>query len=113
MEGRDALQLIKDAIELAGYTGKVNISMDTAASEYWNDGGKKYDLDFKNKESDKSKWLSGDQLADLYKSFIHDFDVVSLEDPFEQDDWESWVKFTGSVQIQVRRVDLMAGLGPF
>lgn len=106
LEGRDALQLIKDAIEVGGYTGKVQIAMDTAASEYWNDGAKKYDLDFKNKESDQSKWLTGDQLGDLYKAYYKDFDIVSHEDPYEQDDWDSWVKFTGSVNIQIVGDDL-------
>ncbi|XP_055346177.1 enolase-like [Paramacrobiotus metropolitanus] len=105
-EGRDSLQLIKDAIQLAGYTDKVKIAMDTAASEYYKEATKQYDLDFKNKDSDKSKWLSGDAMGDVYKSYIKEFDVVSLEDPFDQDDWESWVKLTGSVDIQIVGDDL-------
>lgn len=105
-EGRDALQLIKDAIEKAGYSGKVQISMDPASSEFWKEEAKAYDMDFKNKDSDKSKWLSGQQLADLYKSFIKDFGVISIEDPFEQDDWETWVKLTADVSIQVMGDDL-------
>jgi len=104
--GRDALQLIKDAIEKAGYTGKVQISMDPASSEFWKDDGKSYDLDFKNKDSNKGEWLSGDKLADLYKSWIKDFDIVSIEDPFEQDDFESWVKLTADTTIQIMGDDL-------
>lgn len=49
------LELIKEAIEKAGYTGKVEIGMDVAASEFHKQG--KYDLDFKNKDSDPSKWV--------------------------------------------------------
>jgi enolase len=45
--------------------------MDVAASEFYVEG--KYDLDFKNPQSDKSKHLTGTQLADLYKSFIKDY----------------------------------------
>lgn len=41
----EALELISDAIEKAGYTGKMNIAMDVASSEFYRDG--KYDLDFK------------------------------------------------------------------
>ena len=100
------MQLIKDAIEKAGYSGKVQISMDPASSEFWKEEAKAYDMDFKNKDSDKSKWLSGQQLADLYKSFIKDFGVISIEDPFEQDDWETWVKLTADVSIQVMGDDL-------
>merc|ERR1712235_27872 len=44
----DALDFIVDAIEVAGYKGKIGICMDPAASEFWNNDLKKYDLDFKN-----------------------------------------------------------------
>jgi len=50
------LELLKEAIEKAGYTGKIEIGMDVAASEFCKDG--KYDLDFKNPDSDKSLWVS-------------------------------------------------------
>ena len=43
--------------QAAGYTGKVKIGMDVAASEFFKDG--KYDLDFKNKDSDPSSYKSG------------------------------------------------------
>ncbi|EDS45289.1 enolase [Culex quinquefasciatus] len=54
----------EDAIAKAGYTGKVEIGVDVAASEFHKDG--KYDLDFKNPKSDKSAWLSSDFLEDIY-----------------------------------------------
>lgn len=47
------LELLKSAIEKAGYTGKIEIGMDVAASEFCKQG--KYDLDFKNPKSDQSK----------------------------------------------------------
>ena len=87
----EALTLISDAIEQAGYTGKVSIAIDAASSEFFKDG--KYDLDFKNPESDPSKWLSGEQLADLYFSLMEKYPIVSLEDPFAEDDWETWSHF--------------------
>lgn len=65
--------------------------MDVAASEFYKDG--KYDLDFKNPNSDPSIWLSGEQLADLYLSFVNEYPIVSIEDGFDQDDWENWSKF--------------------
>lgn len=87
----EALSLISDAIEQAGYTGKVQIAIDAASSEFFKDG--KYDLDFKNPDSDPSKWLSGEQLVDLYLSLIDKYPIVSLEDPFAEDDWETWSIF--------------------
>ena len=64
----EALDLISEAIEAAGYTGQIKIAMDVASSEFYKVDEKKYDLDFKNPESDKSKWLTYEQLAELYKS---------------------------------------------
>ncbi|CAB4010165.1 Alpha-enolase, partial [Paramuricea clavata] len=53
-DNKEGLELLKEAIAKAGYTDKVEIGMDVAASEFYKDG--KYDLDFKNKDSDPSKW---------------------------------------------------------
>src|ERR1700759_5695618 len=63
----EALELIMDSIKEAGYEGKVKIAMDVASSEFYKTEEKKYDLDFKNPDSDKSKWLTYEQLADQYK----------------------------------------------
>lgn len=65
-----ALELLKNAIGKAGYTDKVVIGMDVAASEFFRSG--KYDLDFKSPD-DPSRYITPDQLADLYKSFIKDY----------------------------------------
>ena len=64
----EALDLITDAIEQSGYTGKVNIAMDVASSEFYKTEEKKYDLDFKNPDSDPSKWITYQELADQYQS---------------------------------------------
>ncbi|CAI4233378.1 unnamed protein product [Auanema sp. JU1783] len=103
-DNKEGLDLLNTAIANAGYTGKITIGMDVAASEFHKDG--KYDLDFKNPNSDSSKWLTGDQLAELYQSFIKEYPVVSIEDAFDQDDWENWGKFMGSTGIQLVGDDL-------
>jgi len=102
---KDALVLIKKAIELAGYTGKIEIGMDVAASEFYTKD-KTYDLDFKNPNTDKSKWISSSQLADLYLEFIKEYPMVSIEDPFDQDDWEAWTAITAKTNIQIVGDDL-------
>jgi len=86
----------------------VIIGMDVAASEFCKDknGQKFYDLDFKNPTEDESRWISGDQLADLYRSFINEYPVQSIEDGFDQDDWENWTKLQASVGIQLVGDDL-------
>ncbi|KAL9933431.1 hypothetical protein V8E36_007607 [Tilletia maclaganii] len=84
----EGLELLTESIEKAGYTGKVHISLDVASSEFYKDG--KYDLDFKNPNSDPSKWLTGKELAEVYLGYIKKYPITSIEDPFDQDDWESW-----------------------
>jgi len=100
----EALDLITDAIEKAGYTGKIKIAMDVASSEFFRDG--KYDLDFKNPDSDPSKWLSYKQLADLYKKLAEKYPIVSIEDPFAEDDWDAWVHFFKTSDFQIVGDDL-------
>jgi len=106
---KEGLQLLVQAIEKAGYTGKVKIGMDVAASEFWRDEDKKYDLDFKNKNPDQKNRLTGEELSNLYKSFVADFPVISIEDPFDQDDWESYSNLTKAIgqQIQIVGDDLL------
>lgn len=65
-----ALELLKTAIEKAGYPDKIIIGMDVAASEFFRAG--KYDLDFKSPD-DPSRHISGEKLGDLYRSFIKDY----------------------------------------
>ncbi|PLN84209.1 enolase A [Aspergillus taichungensis] len=100
----EALDLITEAIEQAGYTGKIHIALDVASSEFYKEG--KYDLDFKNPESDRSKWLSYEQLADLYKSLASKYPIVSIEDPFAEDDWEAWSYFYKTSDFQIVGDDL-------
>jgi len=102
----EALELITEAIEKAGYTGQVNIAMDVASSEFYKEEEKKYDLDFKNPDSDKSKWLTYEQLADLYKDLAKKYPIVSIEDPFAEDDWEAWSYFFKTSNFQIVGDDL-------
>lgn len=98
----EALDLIVAAIEKAGYKGLVNIALDPAASEFYKEG--KYDLDFKNPNSDKSKWLTGEQLAAKYQLLIEKYPIISLEDPFAEDDWHSWAVSYPSLASRVQIV---------
>ncbi|XP_062505129.1 enolase-like [Corticium candelabrum] len=103
-ENKEGLELLKVAIAQAGYTDKVVIGMDVAASEFYKDG--KYDLDFKNKDSDPSKWLTADQLQAVYVDFVKNYPVVSIEDPYDQDDWPAWKALTAAVNVQIVADDL-------
>ncbi|XP_043928055.1 enolase-like isoform X2 [Protopterus annectens] len=103
LENNEALELLKSAIEMAGYPDKIVIGMDVAASEFYRSG--KYDLDFKSPD-DPSRYITGEQLSNIYKGFIDGYPVVSIEDPFDQDDWGNWKSLTCSVNIQIVGDDL-------
>ncbi|XP_026380349.1 enolase-like [Papaver somniferum] len=108
-ENKEGLELLKTAIAKAGYTGKVVIGMDVAASEFYAEKDKTYDLNFKEENNDGSQKISGDSLKNVYKSFVADYPIVSIEDPFDQDDWEHYAKMTSEVgqQVQIVGDDLL------
>ncbi|VVB02288.1 unnamed protein product [Arabis nemorensis] len=107
-ENKEGLELLKTAIEKAGYTGKVVIGMDVAASEFYS-SDKTYDLNFKEENNNGSEKISGDALKDLYKSFVSEYPIVSIEDPFDQDDWEHYAKMTAECgdKVQIVGDDLL------
>mmetsp|Transcript_25441 Transcript_25441/g.35681 ORF Transcript_25441/g.35681 Transcript_25441/m.35681 type:complete len:435 (+) Transcript_25441:62-1366(+) len=105
---KEGLELLKQAIAKAGYTDKVKIGMDVAASEFFTENGK-YDLDFKTKNNDGSQVKTGEEMVNLYKEFVNEYPVVSIEDPFDQDDWEHYNKLTSDIgtNIQIVGDDLL------
>lgn len=80
--------------------------MDVAASEFFTKDGK-YDLNFKKQPNDGAHVHTAQSLCELYKEFIRDFPIVSIEDPFDQDDWSSWTSLQSSVDIQLVGDDLL------
>ncbi|KAL1920371.1 uncharacterized protein VTP21DRAFT_748 [Calcarisporiella thermophila] len=103
-DAREGLELLRAAIEKAGYTDKVKIAMDCAASEFYKDG--KYDLDFKNEKNDGTSVKDSNGMVELYKQLVSEYPIVSIEDPFDQDDWESWAQLQAAVNIQLVGDDL-------
>jgi len=104
-ESKEALELLKTAIKNIGYAGKIKIGLDVAASEFFKDG--KYDLNFKNPSHQERK--TGEEMISLYKNFIKNYEIISIEDPFDQDDWDSYTKLTKEIgkDIQIVGDDLL------
>uniref|UniRef100_A0A7S3QZJ7 phosphopyruvate hydratase n=3 Tax=Eukaryota TaxID=2759 RepID=A0A7S3QZJ7_DUNTE len=102
----DGLSLVTDAIEKAGYTGKVKIGMDVAASEFITED-KMYDLNFKQQPNDGSHKKTAAQMLEMYKEFCTKYPVISIEDPFEQDDWEPAKSLTAENICQVVGDDML------
>ena len=91
----------------AGHEGKVAFAMDVAASELFQDG--KYNLDFKSSTPNPDNIWTGEQLAAYYQQLTQEFPIVSIEDPFDQDDFTSYARLTAAVggPIQVVGDDLL------
>ena len=106
-DANEALELLQKAIEAAGYTGKIVIGLDVAASEFYADGV--YDLDWKVSGSDGSGKKTGAQLLEVYAEWVAKYPILSIEDPFDQDDWESYALMTAAVgeKCQVVGDDLL------
>ncbi|AJT89444.1 Err1p [Saccharomyces cerevisiae YJM1199] len=100
----DALDMIVEAINICGYEGRVKVGIDSAPSVFYKDG--KYDLNFKEPNSDPSHWLSPAQLAEYYHSLLKKYPIISLEDPYAEDDWSSWSAFLKTVNVQIIADDL-------
>ena len=105
-ENKEGLELLKEAIEKAGYTGKIKIGMDVAAAEFYTED-KMYDLDFKTENNDGSMKKSGEEMIEMYKEFCAEYPIVSIEDPFDQDDFENTGLLTGAGVCQVVGDDLL------
>ncbi|KAM7539049.1 hypothetical protein Aperf_G00000049723 [Anoplocephala perfoliata] len=100
----EALDLLVEAISTAKYSGKILIGIDVAASEFYENG--KYNLGFKDPTRDFHNYYTSDKLIQLYNELLVKYPIISIEDPFEQDDWKPWVNFTNQSGIQIVGDDL-------
>jgi len=100
------LEMIMEASDNAGHADKITVGLDVAASEFKVPGKNQYDLDFKTTGPEKNTdlLLSGDELIAFYKAMIEKYPVVTIEDPFDQDDWDNWTKFCHEVGKDVQVV---------
>ncbi|MDP6575069.1 MAG: phosphopyruvate hydratase [Candidatus Peribacteraceae bacterium] len=83
----EAFGFIMDAIKKAGYDGKVQLAIDAAASEFYEDGS--YAVD--------GKQLSSDELTEFYKDLAGRYPMVSIEDSHSEDDWDGFTALTSAL----------------
>ena len=104
----EVLALLRQAVKDCGYEGKFGFGLDVAASEFYDNESKTYDLDFKNPKSTSK--VSGAELVKIYEDLVDQFpEIVSIEDAFDQDDFEHWTALTASIgdKIQIVGDDLL------
>ncbi|MFW6203686.1 MAG: phosphopyruvate hydratase [Actinomycetota bacterium] len=93
---RDALDLITEAIERAGFTpGRdVALALDVAATEFYSEDGYRFEGATKTAED----------LASYYHGLLDAYPLVSLEDPLAEDDWAGWSTLTSAIGDRVQIV---------
>ena len=98
----EGFELILEAIKRAGYIpGKdVNLAIDVAASEFYENGV--YNL------AGENRTLTTDELIDFYIELINKYPIISIEDPVDENDWEGFKKITEKLgnKIQIVGDDL-------
>ncbi len=92
----EALECIMEAIRNAGYepAKQISIALDVASSEFFQEG--KYRMEGETRTASK--------LMDLYEEWIKKYPVVSIEDPMDENDWESWRALTERIGADVQIV---------
>jgi len=97
----EALELILEAIELAGYKAgeEIAIALDPAASEFYDKKSAKYVF----KKSDKSEKTS-EQMASYWESWVRQYPIISLEDGLDENDWAGWKILTEKIGSKVQLV---------
>jgi enolase len=100
----DALKVIMEAIDKAGYTAgeQVRIALDPAASSFFDADKGKYVLAGEGKE------LSSEEMIDFYADLVDRYPIISLEDGLDENDWDNWPKLQAKLghDIQIMGDDL-------
>ncbi len=95
---QEGFDLIVEAIKKAGYKPgiDVNLAIDVAASEFYNNG--KYELKGENKS------LTTEELITYYEDLINKYPIISIEDPVDENDWEGFSLITKKLGDKIQLV---------
>jgi enolase len=94
----EAIEVILQAIELAGYKAgeDIYLGLDAAASEYYSD-------DIYNLASENKKYNSA-QMADFFVDWVNRYPIISIEDGFDENDWDGWKLMTEKLGNRIQLV---------
>ena len=95
----EALDLLHEAVEESGYTEIFKYALDSAASQIYDPKRNKYRI-YDGKE------LSKEELIEYYKELVDKYNIISIEDPLDQEDFEGFTEITNELSIQIVGDDL-------
>ncbi len=91
----EPLDMLVDVIEDLGYEDDVGLALDAAATTFYKHG--KYEFDGKRR--------TAEEMMDIYQDLIDNYPIVSIEDPFHEEDFESFTRFRK--KLENRNVNLV------
>ena len=95
-----AIDLIMEAIEAANYAPGTQffIALDTAAAELFDEKTSNYSLQRENRT------VTGKELSEIYRGWVDQYPIVSIEDGLSEDEWDDWEEMTASIGSSVQLV---------
>ncbi|MEI7697624.1 MAG: phosphopyruvate hydratase [Actinomycetes bacterium] len=98
-----ACDFLLKAINKVGLTvgSQVSLALDVASTQFFD--GEKYNL------ATMGRSFSSDEFVTYILNLVKNFPIISIEDPFAEDDWSAWKSFSGSAprQLQILGDDLL------
>ena len=96
----EAIEVILEAIEKAGYKAgeEIFIALDPAASEFYNEETKMYELEH------EGKTLTAAQMVDFYENWVNKYPIISIEDGMAEEDWDGWKIMTDRLGKKIQLV---------
>jgi enolase len=93
---RDALDLMVEAVEKAGYSvgSDIAFALDVAATEFHADGGYRFE----------GTSRTADEMIAYYEELVAAYPIVSIEDPLDEEDWAGWARMTAVLGSRVQIV---------
>jgi enolase len=95
---REALGLLHEAVADAGHEGRFRYGLDCAATHYYDRESRTYELAGETRDTEA--------MVDLYTELIRDFDVITIEDPLDEEDFAGFARLTAESGIQIVGDDL-------
>ena len=92
-----AIEAVLEAVEKAGYGGKVQLALDAAGSEWAQENGR-YRLPKRGKE------LDTEDMIEYWENLVQKYPILSIEDPLGEEDWQGWAEMTRRLGEKVQLV---------
>lgn len=93
---KEALDYIMNAIDMSGYKAgaDIGIALDVAASELYKNGV--YHIEGETK--------TAEEMIGFYSDLVNEYPIVSIEDPFHEEDWNAWDALTAALGSKIQIV---------